>query len=342
MATPPPQEPGYGYPQQPHGQQPPQPGYGYPQQPHGQQPPPYTYPQQQWAPVPPPRQGLSRGAKVGLGCGVPVLGLILLGACGAIIGAGDDAEPKAKTVTAAPSPSVSASTGPAKAPVFVGQNLRKAKAAASAAGYNAISHDAGPDNAGQWDDDNWKVCFQTTAPKPVGSMPTLDFGVVRNEWPCPAQDGAPIPYPKMPTVVGQSFAKASETLTPIGFKTIEPQSAYTDVTLPASVDDWKVCFQEPEEGQELEYPKNTTAYLKVTAPGTACPKAEHTELHPDPTTPSIGDDNSDSSSTSGGGGSAYYKNCDAARAANAAPIRRGEPGYRRGLDRDGDGIACDR
>lgn len=38
---------------------------------------------------------------------------------------------------------------------------------------------------------------------------------------------------------------------------------------------------------------------------------------------------------------AYYKNCDAARAAGAAPIREGEPGYRSGLDRDDDGIACD-
>ncbi|MFI6938539.1 excalibur calcium-binding domain-containing protein [Streptomyces sp. NPDC050418] len=28
--------------------------------------------------------------------------------------------------------------------------------------------------------------------------------------------------------------------------------------------------------------------------------------------------------------------------AGAAPIYRGQPGYRSGLDRDGDGIACDR
>lgn len=41
-------------------------------------------------------------------------------------------------------------------------------------------------------------------------------------------------------------------------------------------------------------------------------------------------------------GSAYYANCDAARAAGAAPLRVGEPGYRSGLDGDGDGIACER
>ncbi|MGL4305517.1 MAG: excalibur calcium-binding domain-containing protein [Mycobacteriaceae bacterium] len=39
---------------------------------------------------------------------------------------------------------------------------------------------------------------------------------------------------------------------------------------------------------------------------------------------------------------AYYGNCAEARAAGAAPIHRGEPGYRSGLDRDGDGIACDK
>jgi hypothetical protein len=39
--------------------------------------------------------------------------------------------------------------------------------------------------------------------------------------------------------------------------------------------------------------------------------------------------------------SAYYPNCSAARAAGAAPIRRGEPGYATHLDRDHDGIACE-
>lgn len=43
----------------------------------------------------------------------------------------------------------------------------------------------------------------------------------------------------------------------------------------------------------------------------------------------------------GGGGSAYYKNCDAARAAGAAPVHRGEPGYGSHLDRDGDGTGCE-
>lgn len=40
-------------------------------------------------------------------------------------------------------------------------------------------------------------------------------------------------------------------------------------------------------------------------------------------------------------GAVYFENCDAARAAGAAPVRRGDPGYRRGLDRDDDGVACE-
>ena len=39
--------------------------------------------------------------------------------------------------------------------------------------------------------------------------------------------------------------------------------------------------------------------------------------------------------------SVYYPNCQAARDAGAAPIYAGQPGYRPGLDRDHDDIACE-
>lgn len=39
--------------------------------------------------------------------------------------------------------------------------------------------------------------------------------------------------------------------------------------------------------------------------------------------------------------SAYYANCSAARAAGAAPLMRGAPGYSPTLDRDNDGVACE-
>ena len=37
----------------------------------------------------------------------------------------------------------------------------------------------------------------------------------------------------------------------------------------------------------------------------------------------------------------YYANCAAVRAAGKAPLYVGQPGYRAGLDRDGDGVACE-
>ena len=39
--------------------------------------------------------------------------------------------------------------------------------------------------------------------------------------------------------------------------------------------------------------------------------------------------------------SVYYQNCDAVRAAGAAPLYIGSPGYASKLDRDGDGVACE-
>ena len=51
---------------------------------------------------------------------------------------------------------------------------------------------------------------------------------------------------------------------------------------------------------------------------------------------------SSSQEQSGGSSGTFYKNCAEARAAGAAPIYRGEPGYHEKLDRDNDGIACER
>ena len=37
----------------------------------------------------------------------------------------------------------------------------------------------------------------------------------------------------------------------------------------------------------------------------------------------------------------YYANCDVARESGHAPLYRNGPGYRPGLDPDGDGVACE-
>ena len=39
--------------------------------------------------------------------------------------------------------------------------------------------------------------------------------------------------------------------------------------------------------------------------------------------------------------SVYYSGCREARAAGVAPLYRGQPGYRQGMDGDDDGVACE-
>jgi hypothetical protein len=46
-------------------------------------------------------------------------------------------------------------------------------------------------------------------------------------------------------------------------------------------------------------------------------------------------------STGGSESSVFYSGCREVRAAGAAPLHRGQPGYRAGMDGDGDGIACE-
>jgi hypothetical protein len=48
-----------------------------------------------------------------------------------------------------------------------------------------------------------------------------------------------------------------------------------------------------------------------------------------------------SSEVAGAQSGVVYENCTAVRAAGADPIRVGDPGYSRRLDRDGDGVACE-
>lgn len=74
--------------------------------------------------------------------------------------------------------------------------------------------------------------------------------------------------------------------------------------------------------------------LTNCAAPTAAPEQPPTDPSPDavPPPPAPAPDN---------GPAVYYPNCKAARAAGAAPIYAGQPGYRPGLDRDGGGVACE-
>ena len=93
---------------------------------------------------------------------------------------------------------------------------------------------------------------------------------------------------------------------------------------------------------ESAHPSTTTA-APETPPATTDPAqsdpALSSEPEPDAATepePQPGPDASASAPQS-----VYYKNCAEAKAAGAAPIHAGDPGYRAALDRDKDGVACE-
>ena len=84
--------------------------------------------------------------------------------------------------------------------------------------------------------------------------------------------------------------------------------------------------QEPEPiEQVIEEPAPIANLAPIPEPAPA-PEPVQPAPPPDPAAPAQ---------------SVYYANCTAARAAGAAPLYAGTPGYRSQLDRDGDGVACE-
>lgn len=100
----------------------------------------------------------------------------------------------------------------------------------------------------------------------------------------------------------------------------------------AKVGIWSIENYAQEDGFHPEVVQKNTSET-VEAENTSQVQTTKTETTPSPTAsqapPAVQQSN------------VYYKNCSQARAAGAAPIYRGEPGYRPALDRDNDGIACE-
>lgn len=78
-----------------------------------------------------------------------------------------------------------------------------------------------------------------------------------------------------------------------------------------------------------------------TAPTSTTPATTSTTAPPTSTTTTVPPTTAAPPTTSPPTTTVSYKNCDEVRAAGAAPIRRGDPGYSENLDRDGDGIGCE-
>lgn len=154
---------------------------------------------------------------------------------------------------------------------------------------------------------------------------------------------APAAPPKVTVpgdLVGQSADLAYDELSRLGIVDINYTSEDVGSKVAPLLENWLVIKVEPAPGTvvlttdsvvititQKQVPVTSVAPSAVSAPAPAAPA---------PVLPSF-----DSSPGGSTGGSAYYRSCAAARAAGVAPLHRGDPGYRSGLDRDGDGIACE-
>lgn len=108
-----------------------------------------------------------------------------------------------------------------------------------------------------------------------------------------------------------------------------------------------VTYSLPPQTETMTVATTQTQTVRVTVrpSRTATPEQQFADLSEaqDASTSrsrATADDSEDSDADSGR--VTTYANCDAARAAGAAPLYRGEPGYAARLDRDNDGIACER
>ena len=83
-------------------------------------------------------------------------------------------------------------------------------------------------------------------------------------------------------------------------------------------------------------PEKKTEVAETTATSEPAPRSERAEQSEKKTK------SKETKSNSSGKGKAHYKNCEEAKEAGAAPLHKGDPGYSPKLDRDGDGIACEK
>lgn len=169
--------------------------------------------------------------------------------------------------------------------------------------------------------------------------------------------------PEIPNVVGQDLPAAVKTLNEAGYKSISMQDENGKILY--NSEEYVVTAQDPAKGKTA-----TSKTIKLTAKAkvapTPSPSPTRKSPSPTPTTTSPTPTPTPEPTTEAPAPEpaqperheeapapvhqeqrapepqTYYANCAAARAAGAAPIYQGQPGYRSGLDRDGDGIACDK
>ncbi len=158
----------------------------------------------------------------------------------------------------------------ATVPDFVGMGLQSAQDKAQELGFHALdSHDALGRDRMQVFDRNWKVCSQSAKAGTSASTDTeLDFGAVKLEEDCPAEDQKP-PTAKdgrMPDFKGKSVNAARGALDSGTSLTVEDATPEDRWILVES--NWQVCTQKPAAGVALKGQPVTLTAVKF---GETCP-----------------------------------------------------------------------
>ncbi|WP_405968271.1 PASTA domain-containing protein [Streptomyces sp. NBC_00015] len=189
----------------------------------------------------------------------------------------------------------------AKAADYTGKPLNEAEKSAHSAGFTTGHHDAAGDDRSIIMRSGWTVCFQEadTTAKSIG------FAAVKSDEPCPEKDGGPLPWPKMPEVVGATYDTAAKDLKQAGIDldSITLDDVYLDIDTPTAEEaaedgnEWRVCFQSPDKGTKVT--STTTVSLDLGRWTDVdlvqdCPKAKDTTYKIPANDPEYESDNSTS------------------------------------------------
>lgn len=211
----------------------------------------------------------------------------------ALLGAVIPDQPRSGTGTAAPSgkdarpagafPAFGTPTAAApptaraeKMPDFLGERLDTAFSRSRKHGYEVTYHDASGDRRDVSSRSLWKVCFQRPAPGTVLAGSDVEFSAVRTAEPCPAREGEPVPWPKMPDVVWKTWPTARAAVVALGVpdQRVHAEAAYANDLLPdaGEYDTWRVCRQDPAEGAEMR--EDAWVTLSLSSPENGCPDSD--------------------------------------------------------------------
>ncbi|WP_405767363.1 hypothetical protein [Streptomyces sp. NBC_01538] len=157
-------------------------------------------------------------------------------------------------------------------PNYRGLRLDKAEERARADGFSTGDHDASDQDKVIWMRSNWTVCFQQ-ADTSSDSARTIDFGAVQAGSPCPARDGGPIPWPRMPDLIGETRKAAQRKLAALDVPSDRTYAAtiYGNDALPdtGEYNEWQVCAHDPARRERVT--DSTSVTLWLSAPENGCP-----------------------------------------------------------------------